>query len=88
MGEKKDLFSLSIILYFQGKWEMLSKAQGKKVKAQYEEEKRKQERTNQQEVITKLVYFFMNLQVLVKFLFVFSKKMLNDGKKNWEKPNE
>jgi type I site-specific restriction endonuclease len=58
MGEKKDLFSLSIILYFQGKWEMLSKAQGKKVKAQYEEEKRKQERTNQQEVITKIVYFF------------------------------
>jgi hypothetical protein len=43
-------------LYFQGKWEPLSKAQGKKVKTQYEEEKRKQERMSQQEVIIKKLY--------------------------------
>ena len=80
---KKDLFSLSVNLYFQGKWEQLSKAQGKKVKIQYEEEKRKQERTNQHEVIRKIVYFFMNRSVCF-----FSKKMLNDAKKNWAKPNK
>jgi hypothetical protein len=59
MRQGKDLLSISISIlgYFQGKWEMLSKAQGKKVKTQYDEEKRKQERTNQQEVITKIVYY-------------------------------
>ncbi len=34
-----DLFRIS---NFQGKWELLSKAQSKKVKTRYEEEKRKQ----------------------------------------------
>ncbi|CAF3092685.1 unnamed protein product [Rotaria sp. Silwood2] len=34
----------------KGKWELLSKTQGKKVKIQYEEEKRKQERSRQQEI--------------------------------------
>jgi hypothetical protein len=51
MRQKKDFFSLSLNFYFQGKWEPLSKAQGKKVKTQYEEEKRKQERMSQKEVI-------------------------------------
>jgi len=43
--------SLYITLFIQGKWELLSKTQGKKIKIQYDDEKRKQERTNQQEVV-------------------------------------
>jgi hypothetical protein len=58
MRQKKDFFSLSLNFYFQGKWEPLSKAQGKKVKTQYEEEKRKQERMSQKEVILKNCVFF------------------------------
>ncbi|CAF4964264.1 unnamed protein product [Rotaria sp. Silwood1] len=35
---------------YKGKWELLSKTQAKKIKIQYEEEKRKQERSHQQEL--------------------------------------
>ena len=47
----REIRMIFVILYFQGKWEILSKAQGKKIKTQYEEEKRKQQRATQQEVI-------------------------------------
>jgi hypothetical protein len=67
-------------LYLQGKWEALSKAQGKKVKAQYEEEKRKQERTSQQEVIRKMVFFSH------KTTYLFSQQL--DAQRREEKLGE
>ena len=51
--QKYDLILLMrFISYFfiQGKWELLSKAQSKKVKTRYEEEKRKQIATADREV--------------------------------------
>lgn len=46
-----------LFIYFsstlQGKWELLSKAQAKKVKTRYEEEKRKEKAAAEREVILK-----------------------------------